>query len=133
MMRVKSALEQNNIVQSSSQSSNYNNNNHPQTIGTAVAFVAGLLSFLSPCVLPLIPAYTVFITGLSLNESTTSNSTSINDAAESGAGSSAKEGHSLLKTRTTVKPEAVFLLEDFQLRLSLLGPLPHLLVPCSTI
>jgi len=29
------------------------------------AFIAGLLSFLSPCVLPLIPSYITFITGLS--------------------------------------------------------------------
>jgi cytochrome c-type biogenesis protein len=29
------------------------------------AFVAGLLSFLSPCVLPLIPSYITYITGLS--------------------------------------------------------------------
>jgi cytochrome c-type biogenesis protein len=30
------------------------------------AFIAGLLSFLSPCVLPLIPSYITYITGLSL-------------------------------------------------------------------
>jgi len=30
------------------------------------AFVAGLLSFLSPCVFPLIPSYITYITGLSL-------------------------------------------------------------------
>jgi cytochrome c-type biogenesis protein len=34
----------------------------------ALALVAGLLSFLSPCVLPLIPSYIGFITGLSLEE-----------------------------------------------------------------
>ena len=33
-----------------------------------LAFVAGLLSFLSPCVLPLIPSYVGFLTGLSLPE-----------------------------------------------------------------
>ena len=33
-----------------------------------VAFVAGLVSFLSPCVLPLIPTYIAFITGFSLKE-----------------------------------------------------------------
>lgn len=33
-----------------------------------VAFAAGLLSFLSPCVLPLIPAYLSFITGLTTTE-----------------------------------------------------------------
>ena len=32
------------------------------------AFSAGLLSFLSPCVLPLIPSYVTFITGMSLEE-----------------------------------------------------------------
>ncbi|MGH6886025.1 MAG: cytochrome c biogenesis CcdA family protein [Geminicoccales bacterium] len=34
----------------------------------AVAFGAGLLSFLSPCVLPLIPSYVGFLTGMSLDE-----------------------------------------------------------------
>jgi cytochrome c-type biogenesis protein len=33
-----------------------------------IAFGAGLISFLSPCVLPLIPGYISFITGASLNE-----------------------------------------------------------------
>jgi cytochrome c-type biogenesis protein len=33
-----------------------------------VAFAAGLISFLSPCVLPLIPGYISFISGASLNE-----------------------------------------------------------------
>jgi cytochrome c-type biogenesis protein len=34
----------------------------------AIAFLAGLLSFLSPCVLPLIPSYVGFLTGLSAEE-----------------------------------------------------------------
>jgi len=34
----------------------------------AIAFLAGLLSFLSPCVLPLIPSYVGFLTGLTLEE-----------------------------------------------------------------
>jgi cytochrome c-type biogenesis protein len=42
-----------------------------QGVGLAVAFTAGLLSFLSPCVLPLIPSYVTFITGMSLDELTT--------------------------------------------------------------
>lgn len=37
-------------------------------IGIPVAFAAGLLSFLSPCVLPLIPTYAGIVTGLSLSE-----------------------------------------------------------------
>ncbi|MFZ5571993.1 MAG: cytochrome c biogenesis CcdA family protein [Thermodesulfobacteriota bacterium] len=36
-----------------------------------LAFIAGLTSFFSPCVLPLIPAYFTFITGFSLEEMTT--------------------------------------------------------------
>lgn len=34
----------------------------------AVAFVAGIVSFLSPCVLPLFPSYLSFITGLTFDE-----------------------------------------------------------------
>ena len=37
-------------------------------MGIAVAFTAGLLSFLSPCVLPLIPSYVGFITGMTVEE-----------------------------------------------------------------
>jgi len=39
-----------------------------ESLGLVVAFTAGLLSFLSPCVLPLIPSYATFITGMSLDE-----------------------------------------------------------------
>lgn len=35
---------------------------------SATAFAAGLLSFASPCVLPLMPAYLSFVTGLSMEE-----------------------------------------------------------------
>ncbi|HEV2180742.1 MAG TPA: cytochrome c biogenesis protein CcdA [Gemmatimonadaceae bacterium] len=38
------------------------------TFGLGLAFTAGLLSFLSPCVLPLIPSYVTFITGMSVDE-----------------------------------------------------------------
>jgi cytochrome c-type biogenesis protein len=44
--------------------------NEPATLGLAVAFLAGLLSFLSPCVLPLVPSYLGFVTGMSLEELT---------------------------------------------------------------
>src|ERR671910_2455207 len=33
-----------------------------------VAFAAGIFSFLSPCVLPLIPSYLSFVSGVSLDE-----------------------------------------------------------------
>ena len=38
------------------------------TLGIVVAFVAGVLSFLSPCVLPLVPSYIGFLTGMTLPE-----------------------------------------------------------------
>ena len=37
-------------------------------VGIAIAFTAGLLSFLSPCVLPLVPSYLTFVTGMSLED-----------------------------------------------------------------
>src|SRR5512142_581616 len=37
-------------------------------IALPIAFGAGLASFLSPCVLPLIPSYVTFITGMSLDD-----------------------------------------------------------------
>jgi len=41
------------------------------------AFLAGLLSFLSPCVLPLVPPYLCFITGASLDQLTERDRTEI--------------------------------------------------------
>ncbi len=43
-------------------------------ISLFAAFTAGLLSFVSPCVLPLVPSYISYITGLSLDQ--------LSDAAE---------------------------------------------------
>jgi cytochrome c-type biogenesis protein len=38
------------------------------TVGYGASFAAGLFSFLSPCVLPLVPGYVSFMSGLSLEE-----------------------------------------------------------------
>jgi len=38
------------------------------SVGFAAAFAAGVLSFLSPCVLPIIPGYLSFMTGLTTQE-----------------------------------------------------------------
>jgi cytochrome c-type biogenesis protein len=38
------------------------------SLGVLISFTAGLLSFLSPCVLPLIPSYVTFVTGLTLED-----------------------------------------------------------------
>jgi len=42
----------------------------PASLGLALAFSAGLLSFLSPCVLPLIPSYLTFVTGVGFDDLT---------------------------------------------------------------
>jgi cytochrome c-type biogenesis protein len=44
-----------------------------QTISYTIAFTAGFLSFVSPCVLPLVPSYVSYITGLSLEQLTDPN------------------------------------------------------------
>ena len=38
------------------------------SVGITIAFLAGALSFLSPCVLPLVPSYLSFVTGMSLED-----------------------------------------------------------------
>ena len=42
----------------------------PQEVSVLIAFAAGILSFISPCVLPLVPSYVTYITGVSFNELT---------------------------------------------------------------
>jgi cytochrome c-type biogenesis protein len=37
-------------------------------VGFAISLSAGILSFLSPCVLPLVPSYLAFVTGMSLED-----------------------------------------------------------------
>lgn len=39
-----------------------------QEISTTMAFIAGLLSFFSPCILPLVPAYIMYISGYGDND-----------------------------------------------------------------
>jgi len=41
-----------------------------ETVTYPAAFIAGVLSFFSPCILPLIPGYFTFITGYSLDDLT---------------------------------------------------------------
>ena len=40
----------------------------PASVGLLLAFGAGLLSFVSPCVLPLIPSYLTYVTGVGLDD-----------------------------------------------------------------
>ena len=48
-----------------------------ESVSYPAAFVAGLVSFFSPCILPLIPAYFTFITGFSLEEMIAGNDSGI--------------------------------------------------------
>ena len=41
---------------------------NPENVSILVAFVAGVLSFLSPCILPLVPSYLSYIAGMSFEE-----------------------------------------------------------------
>jgi cytochrome c-type biogenesis protein len=51
--------------------------NEPASLGLIVAFSAGMLSFLSPCVLPLVPSYIGFLTGMTLDEMATRRRTAL--------------------------------------------------------
>ena len=42
----------------------------PQEVSVLIAFAAGFLSFISPCVLPLVPSYITYITGVSFRDLT---------------------------------------------------------------
>ena len=41
---------------------------HADALGLAVAFAAGFVSFASPCVWPLVPAYLSFVSGVAFAE-----------------------------------------------------------------
>lgn len=44
-----------------------------ENISIPMAFLGGILSFISPCVLPLVPSYVSFVTGISFEELTDDN------------------------------------------------------------
>ena len=39
-----------------------------ENVTVIVAFAAGLITFLSPCILPVFPSYLAYITGISIDE-----------------------------------------------------------------
>ena len=55
-------------------------------VSILIAFVAGLLSVASPCVLPLIPAYLGYLTGASLEGSTQTQTVNISQSVAAGVG-----------------------------------------------
>jgi cytochrome c-type biogenesis protein len=56
----------------------------PLILGALVAMVAGLVSFLSPCVLPLVPGYLSYVTGLAGSEQSTVDDADRTDGDASG-------------------------------------------------
>ena len=60
-------------VSSPSISEDSTTNTNYQLVGYPIAFGAGILSFLSPCILPLIPSFIAFVTGMSIEELTGQN------------------------------------------------------------
>lgn len=75
-MNMTSSTSTTTATNSTNLNSNTNSNleSNFTTIGIPIAFVAGLLSFLSPCILPIIPSFVAFITGLSSDELLNKNS-----------------------------------------------------------
>ncbi len=71
-----------------------------------IAFSAGILSFVSPCVLPLIPSYITYITGLSFSE--------------------VQEAHPGVKVRLTVFYHSLFFILGFSVVFITLGALAGL-------
>ena len=69
-------------------------------VSVFVAFAAGLLSCLSPCVLPLVPAYLGYLTGASL-EAAPAQTTMVQQAASGGAGGGTA---TLAEPRSTTAP-----------------------------
>ncbi len=56
----------------------------PDPLGVLVAFGAGILSFLSPCVLPLVPGYVSMVSGLSAAELTATRMSVVGGATTPG-------------------------------------------------
>jgi len=67
-------------------------------LAAPIAFAAGAVSFLSPCVLPLVPGYLSFVTGLTGAEL----SGEAGSAAESAGDADAAEGVVLARSRSSV-------------------------------
>jgi cytochrome c-type biogenesis protein len=82
----------------------------PLLVAIPVAMAAGLVSFLSPCCLPLVPGYLAYVTGTSGADATTSTSdvgTSAGRTAgapSSGTGTGGTEATTLVRERRRLAP-----------------------------
>ncbi len=86
----------------------------PQNITIPLALLAGLLSFVSPCVLPMAPVYIGYLTGQATN-------TSSNALAAIEAGSEASASAQVYSPRWEVFLHAVFFVAGFSLIFLILG------------
>jgi cytochrome c-type biogenesis protein len=79
---------------------------HADPLGLLVAFGAGMLSFLSPCVLPLVPAYLSMVSGLSAAElgALDARSPSPPDPVRSPVGAGVVAGPAVVTRPTVVGP-----------------------------
>ena len=81
-------------------------------VALPVAAIAGLVSFLSPCVLPLVPGYLSFVTGLSgaeLGEAPRTGGRALDPSSDETSGSTATRtsaGEGALKVREDVEQQA---------------------------
>jgi cytochrome c-type biogenesis protein len=89
----------------------------PQAITLPIAFLAGLLSFVSPCVLPLVPAYIGYLTGQATNTAATTLA-----AVGAGAGDSAASVNvRATPSRLTVMTHGAFFVLGFTIVFVTLG------------
>lgn len=119
----------------------------PLLMAIPVAMAAGLVSFLSPCCLPLLPGYLAYVTGTAGADATTPRPRSANAAlnpqqdrgsaaARSGTLAVAQPGHSKLTTSRTVVGALLFVLgfsAVFTLYGAAFGAVGELLVRHQTI
>ena len=101
-MRIESALGVTSTEESQQQIEEFELSQMDQ-ISIGVAFAAGLLSFLSPCVLPLIPAYATFITGMSLKDLSNAQSSGGKQLPRSDEITESTNGHEEIIGQTSSK------------------------------
>lgn len=86
----------------------------PQSVTLPLALLAGLLSFISPCVLPLVPAYIGYLTGQATN-TVSSSLTAV------GAGPASEPAAKASPSRWNIFLHGVFFVAGFSLIFVMLG------------
>jgi len=76
----------------------------PLVVGALVAALAGLVSFLSPCVLPLVPGYLSYVTGLAGSEQSAAGNRVDDDAPEPAAVPAGSDSVGSVAVATKVVP-----------------------------